>query len=685
MADVAQNPVESEAPVNPYSLLDAVNKSSADAHTAWVIFLALMSYFTIAVAGISHKDLLLNTSVQLPMVQVHIELTRFFLFAPLVLVLIHLGVIMQHVLLARKAIEFDTALRSLEATQRRTHPLRLEIHNFFFVQGVAGPDRSFIMTVFLQGMAWLTLVILPVLLILYIQVVFLPYHSEWTTWAHRIALGADIGMLITMGVFLLRAETSFFRAFWRTGRSHPLSVLVTTVVLTLVSIFSFFVATIPGEFLDRMAQSLPGVKKHVKASGDGAYLIGYVMPFLGKTGDGSLFGIFRKNLYVTDEDLVEDRTITKGEPTLILRNRDLRYARLDRSDLQQADLTGANLDGASLVGADLRGAKMTCKSVAMLLEGNNRSTAECTSARGANLTRARLDDALMTGIDLETANLDSASLRRATLTYSRLSRANFTSAHLEAADLSGGSEIHLTNFLLASMQGVDLNGAKLYFADLTGAGLEGAILHHAHIIGTNLLSAKLAGAMLKDTRLYGSDLTGADVVAVDFSGTAVWETKPVGQSGTPRLADFSGLIVRPLKGESLAALKAWQAPEKAKLMSAQAKEKLALLIESSTAGNWKEPADQDAWQALSIGSATDLGPEYSSALTGYLAKLACLARWKDGSVATGIAKRAMDADFRGDMPILYDKLVSKTCAAGMALPAELIATMSVQADSARGN
>ena len=38
--------------------------------------------------------------------------------------------------------ELDGALRMVEATDRRTHPLRLELNNFFFVQAIAGPERS---------------------------------------------------------------------------------------------------------------------------------------------------------------------------------------------------------------------------------------------------------------------------------------------------------------------------------------------------------------------------------------------------------------------------------------------------------------------------------------------------------------------------------------------------------------
>ena len=108
--------LDTETPVNPYSLLESVNRSSASARWVWLIFLALMGYLLIAVAGVGHKDLLLNSDVSLPILQVKIALTRFFLFVPILLVLIHMGVIGQVVLLARKALEFSAAVRMLEVS-----------------------------------------------------------------------------------------------------------------------------------------------------------------------------------------------------------------------------------------------------------------------------------------------------------------------------------------------------------------------------------------------------------------------------------------------------------------------------------------------------------------------------------------------------------------------------------------
>src|ERR1700704_3261280 len=161
MVDMARVDQDLETPVNPYSLLEAVNSSSDTAHTGWLIFLAIMTYLVIAVAGVTHETLLLDTPVQLPILQVNIPLKQFFQFAPIVLVLFHLGIVAQLVLLARETLEFDHAIRMLESSERRNHPLRLELHNFFFVQAAAGPQRSAVMSTFLHIMSWLTIVILP--------------------------------------------------------------------------------------------------------------------------------------------------------------------------------------------------------------------------------------------------------------------------------------------------------------------------------------------------------------------------------------------------------------------------------------------------------------------------------------------------------------------------------------------
>jgi uncharacterized protein YjbI with pentapeptide repeats len=684
MTELTRSQPEGETPVNPYSLLEAVNNSSDTAHTAWLIFLGIMTYLMIAVAGVTHKDLLLGTPVELPILQIKIQLSQFFQFAPVVLVLLHLGLVSQLSLLARETLEFDQSIRLLEATDKRTHPLRLELNNFFFVQAIAGPYRSRVMSAFLHGMSWLTLVVLPVVLLLYIQVVFLPYHDVRITWTHRIALIADIAMLVSIGVFLMRAETSFVQAFLRTTSSHPISFVITIFALALITLFSLFFATIPGEALDRFTQRVLGIESE-EQQGQGTRLVaGFAVPFLAFGSEGSLLGVFQRNLIVTDADLVVDKDQTPGEPSVSLRGRDLRYAKLDRSDLHQADLTGADLRGASLVGTDFNGAWLQCADVTALLLSEDRAAARCTSARRANFTRARLEGAHMVGVDLRSAKLEEARLEGAELAYSLLTGANFSSARLEKADLTGGVQAQGADFLIANLQGADLTGANLQAADLSSARLQGAILNHAHLEAANLKDADLEAASLNQAHLAGADMSGANIAGADLRGAVVWMTKPP-ESDPTGVADFTDVALRPLAEPEAALLKESVERIYNQRVRGEVMEALAPILNVAESGTWSSSGDYATWQALAAPVPAGAPEMVKALITDYLAKAQCKARWSNGAVATGIARRAMSSQFRGDLVVIYDRLKADDCPASKNVPQKLFRELAAAADLARGN
>jgi uncharacterized protein YjbI with pentapeptide repeats len=682
MTEVTRNAPEGETPVNPYSLLEAVNHSSDTAHTAWLIFLAIMAYFLIAVAGVTHKDLLLETPVALPILQVNIQLAQFFQFAPVVLVLMHLGLVSQLTLLARETLEFDHSVRLLETTDKRTHPLRLELNNFFFVQAIAGPYRSRIMSGFLHGMSWLTLVVLPVVLLLYIQVVFLPYHDVRITWTHRIALLADIAMLVAIGVFLMRAETSFVHAFMRTTSAHPASFVSTIFVLLFVTVFSFFFATIPGEQLDRWTQKVLGFNNEDESGQAPRFAAGYTVPWLTFGSEGSLLGVFQRNLIVTDTDLVVDKEQTPGEPSVSLRDRDLRYAKLDRSDLHQADLTGADLRGASLTGTDLRGAWLQCADLTQLILTEDRVAANCTTARRANFSRAKLDGAHMTGVDMRNAKLDEARLEGVELAYSLVQGANFSSARLDKADMTGGIQAQGASFLLATLQGADLTGAQLQDADFSSANMQGAVLNFAQLQAANLRDADLEAASLIQAWLFGADLTDVKITGADLRGARVWMTKPP-QPDAQGMADLSDLVLAPIGESDVAALKQTLERIVSRRIRARVTEALAPLLDNAQTAAWAQSPELAAWQSIVAASTQTPSDFYKQRLTDYLMRLQCKPRWSNGSVATGIARRAQGQQFRGDLVILYDTLVHADCPAGKTVLPKVLKDLSGAADLAR--
>ena len=120
----------------------------------------------------------------------------------------------------------------------------------------------------------------------------------------------------------------------------------------------------------------------------------------------------------------------------------------ERADLYKADLSGANLSGANLYKVNLR---------------------------GANLHRANLYKS-----DLSGANLYESGLIRANLIGAKLYKADLSEAYLNGADLSEANlsraYLYKADLLYANLRGADLSGADLREADLREADLEGAKL-----------------------------------------------------------------------------------------------------------------------------------------------------------------------------------------------------------------
>jgi uncharacterized protein YjbI with pentapeptide repeats len=645
MDDNTRAALDSETPVNPYSLLDALNAAAARSSTLWLLFLALIAYLALAVASVTHRDLLLDAGLVLPILQTRIDLARFFTVAPAVLALVHVMLVVQFVLLARKALEFHNAVRLLESTDLRSHSLRLEVDGFFFVQALAGPERSRVLGALLHLIGWLTLLVLPLLLLLYMQVAFLPFHDAAVTAAQRVVVLADIVLVLLAGVFLTRAETTFLGALLRMGLYNPGGVVFGLAAVGGAAFVSLFLATIPGA---------PG-------------------------GDRVL-GIFPRNLEVADAGLVPGSLL--GTRSISLRGRDLRFARLDRADLRQADLTGASLDGASLAGADLRGARLGCAEVAPAQQGETGPKGGCTTARGAQLGAARLSGARLAGADLRGARFDDATLEAADLSQSNLAGATFERARLVRARLAGAG-LQGTSFLAASLQGASLAGARLEMADLTGAGLQGASLAAARLAGATLREADLEGAVLQQARLFGADLRGARLKAADLAGAAVWQTVPPAGDAV-QLADIANIAVQAPGKDDLAALKAAIADVESLPIGERGAGLGGLVKELGGDSAWGSSADAQAWSGLSRASEAAMAEGFKMRLTEHLGRMACRARFADGAVAEGVVRRALGPAFKGDAGVLNDRLKAADCAPARLVPHASLLELAAAAAEAKG-
>jgi len=439
--------------------LDEANAASDPARTAWLAFLLLLTYVVVTLASVSHKDLLLNSPVKLPIINADIPLVGFFQYAPAMLLLVYLSLLVQHVILARKYRRFTDALAAYELKARARHVARERVHSYVFSQILAGPEANRITRLMMQLIVYVTFAVLPIVTLLYFQIKFLPFHEVWITYWHRFAVILGFAMLILLTPIMQHAPPKRkwdirlgpqAEAWEASGRQVALVLLL----LPMVVGFSWLIATVPDEWIDRRLGFVAPVTAGIGAEGEAKLLNPIVrrlvynrIPDDGNKGWWRRWLLSYRVLIVEDTDLGAD-----DDAKTVLRERNFRYALLNRSDFHHADLTWADLRGAQL-----------WKSLA-------KGRLNDTQLQGASLKEAEFQGAQMSSAAMQGADLRGALLQGADLSYTKLQGADLRGAQLQGADLRG-----------ARLQGADLQGAQLQDADLQGAELRGAVLTSAEI------------------------------------------------------------------------------------------------------------------------------------------------------------------------------------------------------------
>lgn len=651
------------------SLLTSVNEASIAARNGWLFFLALVAYLFIAAASVSHKDLLLNAPVVLPFLGIALRLDSFFLFGPLVLLFVHFGLLVQHVLLSRKIIELDTILSEDEQWRgRRMHPLRLEMHSYFYTQALAGSNRSAVFATFLHGMVWLSLVILPVFLILYFQITFLPYHAEGITWAHRIYLMVELIILIGVGIFLPRPNANFWQALWRTGKQHSTNFFVLVALVFAAVFFSVCVVTFPGEWIDRQLSKITPLSVVNKAGLDEnnqpiikSEVFAPTAYFFADTGHTAeeFQGMFHRNLTVVDEDVVTSEQSVSEDVSISLRGRNLRYANLSRSDLSKADFTDARLEHAVLDGAILTKAKFGCRDLKE--ETITDAKLEDYQKRGcAMLENADFSSADLTGADFRStyshaAVFNNAIVNEARFDWAILSRASFESAK-GARTSFVNSFIPEGNFFGAQMQGADFSGVVALGSNFGNANLQGTIFSLANLQMVSFETAYLNVADLTLADLWGTNLTDAEVGGADFSSAEIWgPVPPTIVSGADVYFATVG-IVKPGEAQVKDLEKAlnWD-------LKSSTTEQLKKLLAAETIDGWVDTEDYKKWVGYK-GTFEGSDPaEFRRAYTAYVVQIACQNVRVNMETTAGVITRVAKPNFSGDIEAFLTEMQKPEC------------------------
>eukprot|EP00439_Symbiodinium_sp_Y106_P089918 s1_g2454.t1 len=364
--------------------------------------MTLMAYSLVTLGSITHRDILLEAPLQLPLLQVQLPLVGFFTYAPFFLLVFHVYFLFCVLSLWESVHEYQKALSCPTRLSVLKKESRRRLDSFVFVQ--AFDDVQLQSTrkrkVFSVFVTWLMIVALPIVLLLFVLGVFLPYQSLGVTLAH---IGIVLVDVFAVGVFYRhitqRGGIDCPSLFINLLRSRLLVALSGIVVLASL----VFLMPIQGVLLlqniipiTNLVEKWPGPNRLSLAGQD---LVSFERVDLienREPGDGSLSWEMQRTLTLSERSFV-GADLRRGDLRYaILEKADLRYALLNNAQLQNVELKEATLHGANLEGARLAGANMD----AITMLGGSMARADL---RGADFSCAGLY-----GVQLEAANLQGA-------------------------------------------------------------------------------------------------------------------------------------------------------------------------------------------------------------------------------------------------------------------------------------
>jgi hypothetical protein len=177
------------------ALRSVVVDAAAVSSGLWFSYIFLLLYLTIAVAGVSHTNLLFEDSAKLPFLNVDLPLVSFFVVGPLLFLVVHAYLLIHYVLFAGKVGTFGSELAAQVSDEVVRGNIQQQLPSNIFVQVIAGPDeiRTGVVGWMLRLFSRISLVIGPLVLLIFFSGSVFP-ASPIAFW-QRAAVGIDLLLL----------------------------------------------------------------------------------------------------------------------------------------------------------------------------------------------------------------------------------------------------------------------------------------------------------------------------------------------------------------------------------------------------------------------------------------------------------------------------------------------------------
>jgi len=470
--------------------------------------MAVCAYLLVIVFGTTHLDLLFGKGIKLPFVDVEVPIAGFYTVAPYLLVLVHFNFLLQLQLLSRKLYAFNFRAPNDEWTGS----LRDQLYGFPFTIYLVGRANP-IVRAFLGLMVSITIILLPLITLVAMQLMFLAYQEESITWAQRAAIWIDVGVIVALWPLIMDPEDDW-RAFWSRifaayspkwrlwlalpilfaglslvffgtslrifligiglaifsplpavigfKRGHRREILLTLVLLVFALWFMSLLRTSELQpILWQVYTQHTAANSLVLAAVFLAVLLALFWKIFIQRG--SLVFVMAICIFpLLSLSIMVDGERMEQQVTRIQDNQQTQLCNLRKG------FRSIFLPGETLI------AKQSAKPEVLGLIRRGSWREALTQIEPLKLGKNRkLRHAFLLGTILTGAQLGDVDLQGANLGLAQLQGANLSSAHLQGASL-GVAQLQGANLGRAQLQGANLNYAELHGADLREANLYGA-------------------------------------------------------------------------------------------------------------------------------------------------------------------------------------------------------------------
>ena len=209
----------------------AVNEASQNARNVYIVFVLVGVYVAMIVGSTTDEMLLREAPIHLPVFEVGIPIVGAYAIIPVIFLLLHLNLLVQLRLLANKLRAYREILDTEVPAESERAGHRGLIFPFGFSMIFMRDGRPGPFDVLLIAMMWLSVVVLPVLLLIWTQIWFLRYQSVAITTVHQATIVIDLALLWYLWSIQIKPHS-----IWRRSLDHCFA-FATVAVVTLYTLF----------------------------------------------------------------------------------------------------------------------------------------------------------------------------------------------------------------------------------------------------------------------------------------------------------------------------------------------------------------------------------------------------------------------------------------------------------------